>query len=56
MLEMFLAFTLRVAYQAQQDQGVLWKSFRLRKMTLAHLVECFLLSFPSSAVAFAPET
>ncbi len=56
MLLMFLAFTLLLAYHAQLDQDVLWKSFRLRKMTLAHLVECFVLSLPSSAGAFAPDT
>ena len=56
MLLMFLAFTLLLAYHAQLDQDVLWKSFRLRKMTLAHLVECFILSLQSSAGAFAPDT
>lgn len=56
MLLMFLAFTLLLAYHAQLDQDTLWKSFRLRKMTLAHLVECFVLSLPSSAGAFAPDT
>jgi hypothetical protein len=56
MLLMFLAFTLLLAYHAQLDQDVLWKSFRLRRMTLAHLVECFVLSLQSSAGAFAPDT
>ncbi|MGH9782744.1 MAG: hypothetical protein ACRD88_01045 [Terriglobia bacterium] len=54
MLLMFLAFTLLLAYHAQLDQDVLWKLFRLRKMTLAHLVECFILSLQSAAGAFAP--
>jgi hypothetical protein len=56
MLLMFLAFTLLLAYHAQLDQDVLWKSFRLRRMTLAHLVDCFILSLQSSAGAFAPDT
>jgi len=56
MLLMFLAFTLLLAYHAQLDQDVLWKTFRLRRMTLAHLVECFILSLQSSAGAFSPDT
>lgn len=56
MLLMFLAFTLLLAYHAQLDRDVLWRSFRLRRMTLAHLVECFILSLPGSAGAFAPDT
>lgn len=56
MLLMFLAFTLLLAYHAQLDQDVLWNAFRLRRLTLAHLVECFILSLRSSAGAFAPDT
>jgi hypothetical protein len=55
MLLMFLAFTLLLAYHAQLDRDVLWNRFRLRHMTLAHLVECFILSLRSSAGAFAPD-
>jgi hypothetical protein len=55
-LLMFLAFTLLLAYHAQLDRDILWKSFRLRRMTLAHLVECFILSLQASAGAFAPDT
>lgn len=55
MLLMFLAFTLLLAYHARLDQDVLWKAFRLRRLTLAHLVECFILSLQASAGAFAPD-
>lgn len=54
MLLMFLAFTLVLAYHAELDRERLWETFRLRRSTLAHLVDCFLVSLPSAAGAFAP--
>ena len=54
MLMMFLAFTLVLAYHAQLDTETLWKSRGLRAMTLAYLVECWVLSLPTAAGTFAP--
>ena len=54
MLLMFLAFTLSLAYHAELDRDRLWEMFRLRRSTLAHLVDCFILSLQGAAGAFAP--
>jgi hypothetical protein len=54
MLLMFLAFTLSLAYHAGLDQVRLWEMFRLRRSTLAHLVDCFILSLQAAAGSFAP--
>ena len=54
MLLMFLAFTLSLAFHAQLDRDRLWEMFRLRRSTLAHLVDCFILSLQAAAGAFAP--
>jgi len=39
MLKMFLACTLVLAFHAPLDREVLWKAFRLRRVTLAYLDE-----------------
>jgi hypothetical protein len=54
MLLMFLAFTLTLAFHAHLDAKVLWETFRLKRVTLGHLVSCFLLSLPGAAGAFGP--
>lgn len=54
MLLMFLAFTLTLAFHAHLDAKVLWETFRLKRATLGHLVNCFLLSLPGAAGAFGP--
>lgn len=54
MLLMFLAFTLTLAFHAHLDAKVLWETFRLKRATLGHLVDCFLLSLPGAAGAFGP--
>jgi archaellum biogenesis protein FlaJ (TadC family) len=54
MLLMFLAFTLSLAFHAELDRDRLWEMFRLRRSTLAHLVDCFILSLQAAAGAFAP--
>lgn len=54
MLLMFLAFTLSLAFHAELDRNRLWELFRLRRSTLAHLVDCFILSLQAAAGAFAP--
>lgn len=46
--------TLLLAYHAQLDQDVLWNAFRLRRLTLAHLVERLIPPLRTSAGAFAP--
>lgn len=54
MLLMFLALTLSLAYHAELDQTRLWEMFRSRRSTLAHLVDCFILSLQAAAGSFAP--
>ena len=44
MLMMVLSFMLVVAYHAQVDKDALWKKFRLRRLTLKHLAQEWLIS------------
>ena len=44
MLMMILSFMLVVAYHAQVDKDTLWEKFRLRRLTLRHLAEEWLMS------------
>lgn len=44
MLMMTLSFMLVVTYHAQVDKDVLWKQFRLRRLTLKHLAQEWLIS------------
>ena len=44
MLMMTLSFMLVVAYHAQVDKDVLWKQFRLRRLTPKHLAQEWLIS------------
>lgn len=44
MLMMILSFMLVVAYHAQVDKEALWEKFRLRRLTLRHLAEEWLMS------------
>lgn len=44
MLMMLLSFMLVVAYHAHVDRDVLWKNFRLRRLTLRQLSEEWLMS------------
>ncbi len=53
MLMMFLAFTLVLAYHAHLDREALWRAFRLRRVTLAYLVECWIVSLRTAAGAFS---
>jgi hypothetical protein len=53
MLMMFLAFTLVLAYHAHLDREALWSALRLRRITLAYLVECWIVSLRTAAGAFS---
>jgi hypothetical protein len=55
MLLMALAFTLVLAFQAHLDRKALWEGYRLRRVTLAYLAECLLLSLSSAAGLFSPD-
>jgi len=55
MLLMALAFTLVLAFHAHLDWEALWESLRLRRVTLAYLAECLLLSLPEAAGLFSAD-
>lgn len=44
MLMMILSFMLVVAYHAQVDPDALWEKLRLRRLTLRHLAEDWLMT------------
>ena len=53
MLLMLWTFLLVLAYHAKLDPEQLWKTRRVRRVTLAYLVECWLLSLVSAGASFA---
>lgn len=53
MLMMMLSFMLVVAYHAQVDKDALWKKFRLRRLTLKHLAQEWLISLCSATPLWA---
>jgi hypothetical protein len=55
MLVMSLAFTLVLGYRAHLDVQKLWETRRLRRVTLAYLGECWLLSLQDAASLFAAD-
>jgi hypothetical protein len=55
MLLMALAFTLVLAFHAHLDREDLWKRYRVRRVTLAYLAECWMLSLLEAAGLFSPE-
>ena len=55
MLLMAPAFTRVLAFHARLDREALWKGLRLRRVTLAYLAECLLLSLPEAAGLFSAD-
>jgi hypothetical protein len=53
LLLMLLTFTLMMAFHARLSSERIWKAFGLRKITIAFMVECWVLSLPS-APAWSP--
>lgn len=53
MLLMMWTFLMILAYHAGLDPERLWKSRRVRKVTLGHLAECWLLSLRTAGASFA---
>ena len=49
MLLMLLSFLLVTAFNAQLDPEALWKSYRVRRLTLRQLVEGWLMSLHQAA-------
>lgn len=54
MLLMLLAFILVLEYQAQLEEEPLWNRWRLRRVTVRYLAECWLLTLAEAAGLFAP--
>jgi hypothetical protein len=55
MLILMLSFTLVLAYHAHLDSERLWEDRRLRRIPLAYLAECWLVTLQTAAGLFAPE-
>jgi hypothetical protein len=53
MLMMTLSFMLVVAYHGQVDKDALWEKLRLRRMTLRHLAEQWLMTLSDSSALWA---
>lgn len=53
MLMMTLSFMLVVAFHAQVDKAALWEKLRLRRMTLRHLAEEWLMTLSDSSALWA---
>ena len=55
MLLMVLAFVLVLAYREHLDREQVWATYRLRRLTLAYVTECLLLSLSGAAGLFSAD-